>query len=130
VDAFLRKVSKDQKTATRDIPKEVLNALTDYDWPGNVRELENEITRLVTLADQKVTLDNLSAKVRGGAARQAALVPEGLEGKKLKQTMEAIEKELLVKALELNRWNKTQTAKELGLSRVALHKKLGKYGIK
>jgi two-component system NtrC family response regulator len=130
VNHFLEKVCKSQSIPLKEVERDVHKALTDFDWPGNIRELENEITRLVTLADDRVAMDNLSAKFRETVERKESLMPVALEDRPLKKVMEEIEKNILRKALEENRWNKTKTAKQLGLSRVALHKKLGKYELK
>ncbi len=47
----------------------------------------------------------------------------------LHETVDEFEKKLLVRELEKNHWNKSRTAKDLGISRVALHKKIAKFGI-
>ncbi len=129
VDFFVKKVCEAQGMAPKAIDREVTQALTDFDWPGNIRELENEITRLVTLSDDRITADHLSPKLKPGGREEPAAA-KGERPGNLRGTIEEVEKSLLFEALKQNRWNKTRTAKELGLSRVALHKKLAKYGMK
>jgi Nif-specific regulatory protein len=129
VDHFLTELCEERTIPKKAISREVMNALMDYDWPGNVRELENEVTSLVTLSDETIELDVLSPRIRGDDDPSRIQAPMG--GKRtLKATMANIEKRILQRELEKNHWNKSRTAKELGISRVALHKKLAKYEIK
>jgi transcriptional regulator with GAF, ATPase, and Fis domain len=130
LEHFLSSVCKEQGVQEKEIDKEVLSALVDYDWPGNVRELLNEVTRLVTLGDSHIRLEDISPRLREATTDTIPLLPASDEGRPLKRVMAEIEKSILIRALEKNRWNKTKTARELGLSRVALHKKIAKYEMK
>jgi two-component system, NtrC family, response regulator AtoC len=93
-----------------------------HGWPGNVRELANAIERAVVLASG----EGLAFSFEGAAAQPGAAVKPGLAIKEKKQ---AVEREEIVKALEQNRWNKTQTAESLGISRRSLLYKIKEYGI-
>ncbi|MHC5038383.1 MAG: sigma 54-interacting transcriptional regulator [Planctomycetota bacterium] len=129
VEHFMQKICDERNDPLKEIDKEVINSLLDYDWPGNVRELENEVIRMVTLSDQRIKLEVLSPRIRGDD--DPARLQPAMAGKQpLKAAMEEFEKRILRRELEKNHWNKSRTAKELGLSRVALHKKLAKYQIK
>jgi transcriptional regulator with GAF, ATPase, and Fis domain len=128
VDHFLRKICRDRGIDPKEIDREVLNALLDYDWPGNVRELENEIVRLVTLSDRRITLADLSPRIRGDDDPSRLAAPDR-GARTLHETLEDFEKKILLRELGKYHWNNSRTAKELGLSRVALHKKIAKYGI-
>ena len=93
--------------------------LLAYAWPGNVRELANAMERAVVLASG----DCLSFQLEGapsGALRPAAAI---------KEKKQAVERDEILKALEANRWNKTQTAEALGMSRRSLLYKIKEYGI-
>ncbi|GEM_PF-176903 len=127
VDHILTNLCEERNEPKKDLSKEVVNLLLDYDWPGNVRELENEVIRIVTLSDHVIKPDALSPRIRGDddPTRLQSVVGK----RSLKETLEEIEKKILVRELEKNHWNKSRTAKELGISRVALHKKLAKYEI-
>ncbi|MCA0175804.1 MAG: sigma-54 dependent transcriptional regulator [Proteobacteria bacterium] len=106
-----------------------LAALHAYGWPGNVRELRNELRRAVVLADGLTIGPELfSATVtRGqtGAALQASALERTLPARgTLQERLDAVEAMILKEALLRHRWNKTQAAQELGLSRVGLRAKL------
>jgi DNA-binding NtrC family response regulator len=98
-----------------------------YRWPGNVRELENVIERMVVLArGDEITLDDLPDFLRRERPALETihldLPPEGI-------SLEAVEKELILRALKKFNWNQTQAAKYLDLSRKTLIYRMEKYGI-
>jgi len=89
--------------------------LVKYRWPGNVRELRNAMERAALLSRGDVVLpEHLPARVVAGATAEPA------EGGQLEQ----IEQEAILKALRKNNYNRTETAKELAISRRALTYKL------
>jgi transcriptional regulator with GAF, ATPase, and Fis domain len=105
-----------------------LQRLTEFDWPGNVRELENEIERMVVLAGSLVSTINeemLSPRLRH---RPVTLPGKGADGLSLPETLEKLEREIIYEELRKNRWNKTRTAKALGISRRNLIRKVDRYG--
>ncbi|NEX20164.1 sigma-54-dependent Fis family transcriptional regulator [Thiorhodococcus mannitoliphagus] len=128
--------------AVRDFAKpvdgftpETLECIARYDWPGNVRELQNEIQRILVLAPgQRLSADLLDPRVlraqHAGGPRDALNRSDalGLNGT-LKDRVEALEASVLRETLIRHRWNKTQAADELGLSRVGLRSKLERYGL-
>ena len=97
-----------------------------HGWPGNVRELANAIERAVVLASG----DGLVFAFEGAQA-QAGQKPgaAATTGMAIKEKKQAVEREEILKALDLNRWNKTQTAESLGISRRSLLYKIKEYGI-
>jgi two-component system response regulator HupR/HoxA len=108
---------------------EVLSVLTAYDWQGNVRELQNEIQRMVALADGAwLAADLISSRLRQRACPGGRAMADAESGS-LKDQVEALESRLLREALELHRWNISRVADELGLSRVGLRAKLQRYAI-
>ena len=95
----------------------VAAALTRYRWPGNVRELRNAMERAALLSRGEVVLpEHLPAKL---VAASASPAPEGDA-----QRLEEIEREAILKALRKNNYNRTETAKELAISRRTLTYKL------
>jgi len=105
-------------------------ALQTHSFSGNVRELVNILQRAMTLAEGEIDVDDLMLDV---SEQTLALInsdevseetPEDLD-----QHMETIEKVILRKALEECHYNKTETAKKLGISFRSLRYKLSKYGI-
>lgn len=125
---FACSFGRDEATFSR----EVVECLKSYRWPGNVRQLENEIMRLLALANGPIlSADNLSPHVLRAAAEEEE--PDlhllaGLNGS-LKNRLETLEARLLKETLIRYRWNKTKAAQELGLSRVGLRSKLSRYGL-
>jgi len=106
-----------------------VEAMSAYAWPGNVRELDNEVKKALTLSDDRVTLDDLSVAIQGErAGPEPSLVHED-EGATLKESLEKMEKSLIEKALERTGGNQTRAAKELGISRVWLRKKMERHGL-
>src|SRR5690606_38695473 len=95
--------------------------LLRHTWPGNVRELANAIERAVVLASG----GELFFELEGEAAQPH--VKSGLVA--MKEKKQAMEKEEILKALERNRWNKTQSAESLGISRRSLLYKIKEFGI-
>ncbi len=97
-------------------------ALLDYPWPGNVRELDHAVERAVLLAHgDSIQADELSLRQSGGAA----LTEDGLES----MTLDEAERHLIQQALRRNDGNVTEAARDLGLSRSALYRRLKAHGI-
>lgn len=121
---------------------DTLEELLKYDWPGNVRELENVLKRAVLLCKSDViTGEIIATEVSGEAAapaegrgeRLSSFIPGELEayhGRLYQQVMEEVEKELILAALQAMEGNQVKTARLLGISRVMLHDRIEKYGIK
>ena len=107
---------------------EALGLMQTYSWPGNVRELQNELQRMLVMANGSATLgaDLLSPRVLGPASANAVALPTGST---LKERIETIEAAMLRDALRRHGGNKTRAAEELGLSRVGLRAKLERYSL-
>ncbi|HXR49134.1 MAG TPA: sigma-54 dependent transcriptional regulator [Candidatus Limnocylindrales bacterium] len=93
--------------------------LERYPWPGNVRELRNAMERAVLLSRSELILpEHLPARVRGAGEQPVA--PEAADPARL----EEIERQAIMQALQKHDFNRTETAKALGISRRALLYKL------
>ncbi|HUT31867.1 MAG TPA: sigma-54 dependent transcriptional regulator [Planctomycetota bacterium] len=114
--------------ATMAFAPEALRALCAYAWPGNVRELENEVQRALILArgEPVLGLDHVSPAIRDAAAERAPLRGRRIDGT-LAEALEDLERDLLAAGLRRNRWNKSHTARDLGISRANLVAKVRKY---
>jgi two-component system response regulator HupR/HoxA len=119
------------------ITLEVMRRLKAHHWSGNVRELENEMRRMVALAEngEFLALKHLSDEL---AAIEITSVQnefsnehkEFFESKgTLKEVVEKMEQQLVAKSLVRNKWNYSKVARELGLSRVGLANKIKRYKI-
>jgi Nif-specific regulatory protein len=114
-------------TALREVAADARHLLETYPWPGNVRELENEVARIVTHAESgsEITARMLSPRLRGGAPELAR--PTSSET--LRQAVARFESWYLKHALERNQDRRIATARELGITRECLYKKLRRYGM-
>jgi two-component system, NtrC family, response regulator HydG len=97
--------------------------LLRYGWPGNVRELENTMERAVALArGSRVELEDLPEEIRHATAKP--VVTAGAV-----RSLDVIEKEYILAALELNAGNQTHTAEQLQIGSATLYRKLKSYGL-
>ncbi len=137
VAAFLKQASKEHEKPGRELTSEAAGRLMEYPWPGNVRELRAAIDHGVVLATgPKITLRDLPLVLRqwhpdNGPARPAAAgavrsVATNVPGS---FNIEASEKLLISQALEQSRGNRTAAAKQLGISRRTLHRKLKEWNL-
>lgn len=128
-EALLNRAARESGKTVPELSHEALAQLAQYGWPGNVRELENEMRRLLLTADGVVRLEHLSDAIRESGERPVAgaeAIP--LVGS-LPEAVASFERRALKEALARNQGNKSRAAKELGISRFALQRKLDKYGI-
>jgi DNA-binding NtrC family response regulator len=104
------------------IAQEALTALVLYDWPGNVRELENAIEHAFVLCrDDMLHLEYLPERIHS---------PEGPVYSPTATTLKEIEKQAIIHALIKNNWRRMATARELGIDKNTLRRKIQKHDIK
>ena len=128
VQHFYVKVREKQGRPDLVLPAALLPRFQDYRWPGNIRELENVIERIVVLArGNEITLADLPDFLR---RERPAIDTLQLELPERGISLESVEKELLVRALEKFNGNQTHAAKYLDISRKALIYRMEKYGIR
>jgi transcriptional regulator with GAF, ATPase, and Fis domain len=129
VDAFLEELGRSVGRPAPGISQEVRDALLAYPWPGNVRELRNAVERAVILCEGSlITSEHLPIALKPAAPSHAA-APQETDLPAGGVDLDAIERSLVLKALERARNNKAQAAKLLGLTRSQLYSRLGKYGL-
>ncbi len=126
---FLRKHWKGQG-AEPHLADATLDAMVRYGWPGNIRELENEIERMLVLGGEgpEIGPDLLSPRIRAGGEAPPPRPAPQLVGT-LREVMETVEAEVILQGLIRTHWNKSQLAKELGISRSYLIQKCTQYGL-
>ena len=124
---FAGKYSQKIDKPVKGLSQEALHCLENYHFPGNVRELENEIERAVALAQNESVIE--SSHLSGKIVEKSATIGSELEMKgTLKEMVETLEKSVLTRLLEKHGGNRTRIAKELGMSRYGLMKKMQRYG--
>jgi len=99
-----------------------LDALLTYPFPGNVRELQYTVERAVIMSDGDV----LQAKDLIFSPLESPLTTTG---DKEESKLSAVEKNTILRVIEKHNGNITKAAKELGLTRTALYRRLSKYDI-
>lgn len=129
---FLDKFSG--SSGNKRLTQRALAALERYHWPGNIRQLENEIQRAVLLCSDKpeIDLEDLSTNVRVGAvapAKSKADTPTPENQADLKEAIERLEKTMIEEALAKTGGNKSEAARQLGISRSSLITKAAEYGL-
>lgn len=125
VNHFLKKYNPGQDVT---LDNEALAVLTGYGWPGNVRELENVIERASVLKRSgTITIHEIPDKLKPGKPGVENIIlnlpDEGL-------SLEELEKNLILKALERHRGNQTRAAEYLRITRPTLIYRMEKYGLK
>ena len=128
VEAFLDEIARGVGRPAAGLSEEARDQLLAHHWPGNVRELRNAIERAVILCDGGlVTREHLPITVvaRPGAGAAGAVEAFPAEGVKL----DAVERDLLEKAMAGARNNKSRAAKLLGVSRGQLYSLLRRHGL-
>jgi transcriptional regulator with PAS, ATPase and Fis domain len=123
-------VTQYKRTSTTRISPEAEKCMIAYPWPGNIRELRNLLERIVVLEGAEEIMPGhlpswLACKARADAAgpwARIALPEKGI-------SLEQLEKDLIVQALDRTKHNKTQAAKLLDLSYDAFRYQVKKFGL-
>ncbi|MDZ4774870.1 MAG: sigma 54-interacting transcriptional regulator [Planctomycetota bacterium] len=128
-EALLARAAREAGRPVPILPHEVVAALVAHDWSGNVRELENEMRRLVVLAQDEVRLDLLSPSVLEKKSLRVGSVGGVVLGdaQDIRSAVADLEKRSIEAALAAAGGNKSKAANELGISRFALQRKIDKY---
>jgi len=110
------------------IAPDAFRALETYDWPGNVRELENALERaLIFHRGDTITSADLPENIRTPRAKESPALPSSLPETGL--SLEEVEKELILRALQKHDWNQSRAARYLGITRHTLLYRMEKHAI-
>ena len=126
INHFIDKFATENGKNIQGLTSEARDMLLKYDYPGNVRELVNIIERAVVIArDQYITTDDLPFKpvsnpIDSGKKYSGAL----------RESVDELEKKLIIESMEKTQDNQTKAAEILGISERMLRYKLKKYGLK
>ncbi len=143
---FLNKYKRSEHP--KHLSEEAKDALCVHDWRGNIRELRNTVENMIifsrgdviqetevpfcgkdsVLSAQNATVSELE---KPEDEKQAKVSPNfsSFLDQSYEEAQKAFDKQLIMKRLEKNRWSKTKTAKDLGISRNKLYRKLAEVGI-
>jgi DNA-binding NtrC family response regulator len=105
-----------------EFDEKAMEKLLNYHFPGNIRELQYTIERAVIMSDGNVlqAKDLIFSPIESGPVREKE--PDELN-------LSAVEKNTILHVIEKHNGNITRAAKELGLTRTALYRRLSKYDI-
>ena len=121
VEHFLIRFSASQGKEISSVSPEAMAALMSYDYPGNIRELENIIEHASVLCPGgQVGLEHLPPQHRNPCVSGGESLPEQVANHEAK---------LILEALEQNRWSRQAAARQLGIHKTTLFKKIKRYGI-
>jgi transcriptional regulator with PAS, ATPase and Fis domain len=114
---LLDELGRTMGRAPASLADEARTALMAYSWPGNVRELRNVLERATILSDEGVI-------ERHHLSLQLKTVPAASPN-----DLSAMERQTIVNVLRQTDWNKSKTARQLGLTRTQLYVRLRRYGL-
>ncbi len=120
---YLKFYSEKYFKSNIELSSKAIDKLNDYHYPGNVRELQYAIERAVIMADTEVLQPNdlIFSPIESTTKSMTEMESE--------TKLSTIEKQTILRVIEKNNGNISKAAKELGITRTALYRRLGKYEI-
>ncbi|MFV2071764.1 MAG: sigma-54-dependent transcriptional regulator [Thermoanaerobaculales bacterium] len=127
VEHFLEKHARDAGRRISRVDARAMEALVGHDWPGNVRELENVVHRtLLVAAGPELKPEDLPSDLGNGVA----MAGPDAEPDTRPVSLETMERAAIVRSLEHNQGNLSDVARQLGIGRSTLYRKLEQYGLR
>jgi two-component system NtrC family response regulator len=118
---FIEQASKTYSIPQRELSKEAKEWLSNQPWPGNIRELKNILERTLLLAKgDEIKPDDFLMALRPGSTSD----PITASG-----TLDEMEKQMIINAIDESGGNLTRSSEKLGISRATLYRKMEKHGI-
>ncbi|MGE7959876.1 sigma-54-dependent transcriptional regulator [Pseudomonas sp. NPDC089530] len=124
---ILERLARDNDQPPARLQPGALLALQGHDFPGNVRELENLLERAHTLCDNRL-IESPDLRLAPNGAHPA-IAPGPTPVIDLADHLQAVERRLILQALEQTRWNRTAAARRLSLSLRSMRYRLKKLGL-
>jgi len=130
VDYLLNKYAEKFGRAVPPMTKQTIRLLQKHSWPGNVRELENVMKRYVIVGKEEVIASSLESDHEGEFNPEDLPVDGVIKLKAItKQAVKQIERKIILRTLEVHRWNRQSTARALSISYAALLYKMREAGV-
>lgn len=133
-ERLLGKLNQDYGRNISNVDEHALTLLTHYHWPGNVRELENILGRAIIFMEHHEVEVKAKHIPRLERIQKENSIQENVDfvhnkEETLAETVEKVEAEVIKKALDTHKYNRTKTAKALGISLRSLYYKMEKYNL-
>ncbi len=142
-EKFILDYSKENDEPIKEILPEALSLLENYSWPGNIRELKSFIRKIMILIPgNQITKDDVlnflqkqainfseDISIQTTSHKPDIQIQEKVAVNPTSTNVKDMEKNLIIQSLEKNKNNMTTVAKDLGISRSTLYRKLKKYEI-
>ncbi len=129
---LIAQAARDRR-ADLQFDEQLIDELAALPWPGNIRQLANAIRFAVSVAPDTLTLEDFPPNVlrqRAPAMRPVQFVPEcGLETDGTAGAVPASDAGELLAALQRSRWNIMACARDLGISRSTIYRRMARFGI-
>ena len=129
---FLDRFCKETGRKYTGFHHDAMQTLQNYRWPGNVRELKNIIERAVVLGSEPFIMEqDLLLSKLSTAGESHILTPDSKQERDLfiPLSLDDVERNHIIRTLEHTNWNKSLTAKQLGIERTTLDRKMKRYNI-
>jgi DNA-binding NtrC family response regulator len=122
-DYFIDRFNREFRKRVRGVTPAAAEMLDQYGWPGNVRELRNAVERAMLLVDaERLDVADFTTLTRTVAPAQFKLPEEGI-------SLDEVERQLVIQALERAGGNQTRAAELLGLNRDQVRYRIDKFGL-
>jgi len=129
---FISRFAEELDKPARSLSVQALGVLLNHDWPGNIRELENTVHRSVLLCSDEVIMPEHVSFIEPADDKE---VPRNIEELKVakkrlrSRSVEKVERDFIVDALQRNSWNVSRAARDVGMQRTNFHSLIKKYNI-
>jgi len=125
IERFIKKMNRFKGKTVSGVDREALAVLLAHDYPGNIRELENIIEHgFILCSEGDLGLAHLPAYLLGKVSTKQTLYHSSIG-----ESVRVIEEEKIYEALKNNKYNRSAAARELGIHKSTLFRKLKKYNI-
>ena len=125
LENYARKFGQEVKPLSRD----ALGIMENYDWPGNIRELENVIRSYVIMGTEDAIETELLSVSSNCVSSEIQFQPDASMKQITKKAVQGLERQIMLKALRHNAWNRKKTAKSLKISYRSLLFKMREAGL-
>lgn len=129
IQYFLKQYCQEKQIPIKTMGDEVFEILLSYSWPGNVRELKKVIHRIILLSGTRryISKDLLPPHII--EVTRTGLPAKIQAGKSIREMVEDLERSVIYEGLKRTKGNRSQLAREFGLSRKGLLFKINRYGL-